>query len=55
MTRPRLFPEPPKDDPKNPRERFDRLATKVFTTPKSTVDAREQHWKAARRKTKATR
>jgi len=51
MAKQRLFPEPPnQDDDKKPRERFDELATKVFTVPKSEIDKREKQWRQKKAK-----
>jgi len=56
MAKQRLFPEPPnQDDDKKPRERFDELATKVFTVSKSEIDEREKKWRTHRVSRKGAR
>ena len=54
MSKQRLFPErpEPRDDGRNPKERFSDLASKLFTVPKSEIDEREREWKHKRRKSK---
>lgn len=45
MAKQRLFPEPPqKDDSRKPHERFENLATRIVTVPKSVIDKREKDW-----------
>lgn len=49
MAKEKLIPEPPhKDDGGTPREKFDGLALKVFSVPKSEIDKREKQWKKDR-------
>ncbi len=45
MAKQRLFPQPPKDDKRDPRDRFSDVAIKVFSVPKSDIDEREKHWR----------
>jgi len=54
MAKQRLFPEPPKpdDDKRGEHERFSDLATKIFTVPKSEIDAREKRWQKQRKRPK---
>ncbi len=52
MAKQRLFPEPITVDKREPEERFEALATQVFTVPKAEIDKRERRWKRQRRKPK---
>ena len=57
MAKQRLFPEPPSrpatDASSDPREQFNRLATKIFSVPKSDIDEREKKWRTHRKRSKA--
>lgn len=50
MANQRLFPEQHKNEPdeREPRERFNDIASKVFSTPKSDIDEREKKWQEHR-------
>ena len=52
MAKQRLFSEPPKesDSAATPRDRFNDLASKVFSVPKADIDKREAEWQKARDK-----
>jgi hypothetical protein len=49
MPREKLIPKPV-DETKPPRERFNQLASRVFSVPKSEIDKREKEWQSARKK-----
>jgi hypothetical protein len=49
MAKPKLIQKPP-DETKPPRERFDELAARVFSVPKSEIDKREKEWRGTRKK-----
>jgi hypothetical protein len=51
MAKDRLFPRAQADDKREPHQRFNELATKVFSVPKSKIDEREERWRQ-RKKTK---
>lgn len=49
MAKQRLFTEPPKiDDTRTPKQRFDALAAKVLSVPKTEIDNREKQWQKDR-------
>lgn len=55
MAKQRLFPEKVADDNRTPGERFDALASKVVTVPKSEIDARERKWRIDKAKRRTSR
>jgi hypothetical protein len=53
----KLFPKHPVDPGaarRTPRERFNEVATTIFSTPKTTVDEREAKWKAEKKRRRRT-
>jgi hypothetical protein len=45
----KLIPKPPNDDKRDPQQRFNDLAAKIFTVPKSEIDEREKQWRHKKR------
>lgn len=45
MAKQRLFPEHKKPKDETSREHFENVAIRVFSTPKSDIDKREDEWK----------
>jgi len=54
MANQRLFPEGEKDK-REPKQRFDDTASKVFSVPKSEIDEREKQWQQTKRQKKPKR
>ena len=51
MAKQRLFSkQSPDNDKREPRQRFNDLASKVFSVPKSEIDEREKQWRKSRHK-----
>jgi hypothetical protein len=50
MARKKLIHEPPDTDKAGPKARFNDIAAKVFSVPKSEVDEREKRWQQSRPK-----
>jgi hypothetical protein len=55
MAKQRLFPESPTSDKdkREPHQKFDDLAARVLSVPKSEIDQREKHWRRTKNKSKA--
>jgi hypothetical protein len=45
MAKEKLIPKFQDDDKRQPHEKFNDLASKIFTVPKSEIDKREKQWR----------
>ncbi len=50
MANKRLIPKRQDDEQREPHDKFNDLASKIFTVPKSELDKREQQWRSAKTK-----
>jgi hypothetical protein len=49
MTKPKLIPKVQDNNTRDPHDRFDDLASKIFAVPKSEIDKREKQWRTKQR------